>query len=375
MESIQMMDLITQYNAIREEMDTAVLQSIRSGQYINGNEVGRFTEALSAYTGSNVVTCGNGTDALQIALMALDLKPGDEVIVPAFTYMAAAEAVALLGLTPVAVDVDLQTFNMDVTKIPEALSARTKAIIPVHLFGQTSDMAPLMDIAQQYNLFVIEDNAQSIGAVYSFPDGTKKQAGTIGTIGTLSFFPTKNLGCYGDGGALMTSNKELAQKIQMIGRHGQSQKYHHQMIGCNSRLDTLQAAILNIKLDHLEQYTLSRQKAADYYRKNMSFLTDFLELPYVAPYSTHVSHQFTIRVKEGKRDALQLYLKEKGIPSAVYYPLPIHHQEAFRPLIKIAGDLRVSEALSKTVLSLPMHTELSENQQDYIIDQISEFFK
>lgn len=369
-----MADLTAQYASIQEEIDKAVLRCIRSGQYIDGKEVARFAEELSAYTGAHVVACGNGTDALQIALMAFDLQPGDEVIVPDFAYIAAAEAVALLGLTPVVVDVDPQTFNVDATKLEAAISPQTKAIIPVHLFGQTANMAPILELAKKRALFIIEDNAQSIGSIYTFPDGIKKQSGTMGVVGTLSFFPTKNVGCYGDGGALLTNDEKLADKLRMIGRHGQSEKYRCRFVGCNSRLDALQAAILSVKLKRIEQYTAVRQKAAAYYRAGLQSLIGQIDLPYAAPYSTHVYNQFVIRVKNGKRNALQTFLKEKGIPTVVYYPLPTSRQEAFRNRIKIGGDLNVTEELCQTALALPMHTELEEEQQQYIIDQLHDFF-
>ena len=370
MKAIQMVDLTTQYLRIKDEIDLAVLDVIRSGQYINGEAVGKFASALVNYTGSKyVVPCANATDALRIALMALDLQPGDEVIVPAFTYAAAAEAVALLRLIPVVVDVHPRTFNIDVNCIEEAISPKTKAIIPVHLFGQIADMEPLMCIAHRYGLFVIEDNAQSIGSIYTFSDGTQKQAGTIGDIGVLSFFPTKNLGCYGDGGALMTNDKALAEKLRMMTIHGQSQKYIHQIIGCNSRLDTLQAALLQVKLSYLDDYIQSRRKLANLYDAGLKSLSDRFNIPYCIPESSHVYNQYTLIVKED-RDDLQKYLKEKAVPTTVYYPLPLHFQPAFKDLVRIVGDLSVSENLCRSVLSLPMHTEADEEQAQYIINQL-----
>ena len=370
MKAIQMVDLTTQYRRIRNEMDRAVLDVIGSGRYINGEAVGKLAAGLVDYTGSEyVVPCANCTDALRIAMTALNLQPGDEVIVPAFTYVAAAEAVAALRLIPVAVDVHPRTFNIDVSRIEEAISPKTKAIIPVHLFGQTADMDPLMHVARRYNLFVIEDNAQSIGSVYTFSNGTQKQAGTIGDIGVLSFFPTKNLGCYGDGGALMTNDKVLAEKLRMITIHGQSQKYFHQIVGCNSRLDTLQAAVLQVKLTYLDDYIQSRKKLANRYDAGLKSLNDRFETPYCIPQSGHVYNQYTLTVKEN-RDGLQQYLKEKGIPTTVYYPLPLHFQPAFKDLVRIAGDLSVSEKLCRSVLSLPMHTEADEEQTEYIINQL-----
>lgn len=375
MKPIQMVDLAGQYDSINQEIDKAALQVIRSGQYINGQQVQTFAGALSEYTGANyIIPCANGTDALQIALMASGLKPGDEVIVPAFTYAAAVEAVALLHLVPVVVDVEFDTFNIDVCKIEEVITPKTKAIIPVHLFGQIANMESIMKISSANNIFVIEDNAQSIGAEYTFLDGKKVQSGTIGDVGTLSFFPTKNLGCYGDGGALMTNDGSLAEKLRMISQHGQQKKYHHQIIGCNSRLDTLQAAILSVKLRFLDQFMSSRKKAANFYRENLSELTDHIVLPSESTYSSHVYNQFTIKVKNGKRDELHAYLKDEKIPTIVYYPVPVHQQRAFQNIIKSGRDLSVSEELCKSVLSLPMHTELDSEQLNYIVQQIKLFF-
>ena len=365
-----MVDLTTQYQRIGSKIDEAVLDVIRSGRYINGEAVGKLAAGLIAYTGAkHVIPCANGTDALRIALQALDLQTGDEVIVPAFNYIAAAEAVALLQLIPVAVDVDPRTFNIDVNCMEEAISPKTKAVIPVHLFGQAADMEPLMRIARRHNLFVIEDNAQSLGSVYTFSDGTQKQAGTIGDIGVLSFFPTKNLGCYGDGGALMTDDSALAEKLRMITIHGQSQKYIHQILGCNSRLDTLQAAVLQVKLTYLNDYVQSRRKLASRYDAGLNGLSNCFETPYCLPQSGHVYNQYTLTVK-GNRDDLQRYLKEKGIPTTVYYPLPLHFQPAFKDKVRIAGNLSVSENLCRSVLSLPMHTEATEEQTQYIINQL-----
>ena len=365
-----MVDLTAQYQRIGDEIDRAVLDVVRSGRYINGEAVGKLAAGLADYTGSkHVIPCGNGTDALRIALQALDLQPGDEVIVPAFNYVAAAEAATLLRLIPVAVDVDPRTFNIDVNQIEKAISPKTKAVIPVHLFGQAADMEPLMQIASRYNLFVIEDNAQSMGSVYTFSDGTQKQAGTIGDIGILSFFPTKNLGCYGDGGALMTDDSVMAEKLRMITIHGQSQKYIHQILGCNSRLDTLQAAVLQVKLAYLNNYIQSRRKLASHYDAGLKGLSDRFETPYCLPKSVHVYNQYTLTVK-GNRNDLQHYLKEKGIPATVYYPLPLHFQPAFEDRIRIVGDLSVSENLCRSVLSLPMHTEADEEQTQYIINQL-----
>ena len=365
-----MVDLTTQYQRIRDEIDNAVMDVIRSGRYINGEAVGKLAAALVDYTGAkHAIPCANGTDALRIALSALDLQPGDEVIVPAFNYVAAAEAAVLLRLIPVPVDVDSHTFNIDVNLLEEAISSKTKAVIPVHLFGQTADMEPLMVIARRHGLFVIEDNAQSMGSIYTFSDGKQKQAGTIGDVGILSFFPTKNLGCYGDGGALITNDKALSEKLRMMTIHGQSKKYVHQILGCNSRLDTLQAAILQVKLSHLDDYIQSRKKLASVYDEGLKIMSDYFEIPYCLTESSHVYNQYTLKVKEN-RDGLQQYLKEKNIPSTVYYPLPLHFQPAFKDLVRIAGDLSVSENLCRSALSLPMHTEADEEQAQYIINQL-----
>jgi dTDP-4-amino-4,6-dideoxygalactose transaminase len=302
--------------------------------------------------------------------MALDLQPGDEVIIPNFTFIAAAEVIALLKLTPVPIDVDPKTFNLDVNKISGALSVKTKAIIPVHLFGQCCDMTHILKIARESGLHVIEDNAQSIGAVYTFPDGKKQQAGTIGDIGTFSFFPSKNLGCYGDGGAITTNDEELAKKMEMITVHGRTQKYIHHIIGCNSRLDNLQAAVLNIKLPYLDAYTKARRNAAQTYDEGLKQLENLLEIPYCIPESNHVYNQYTLKIKGKKRDKLKEYLAEKGIPTTIYYPCPVHKQQAFRGIIKVGSDLGESENLCQSALSIPMHTELQGEQIIYIIEQI-----
>ena len=374
MKPIQMVDLTTQYEKLQKEMDKALLDVVHSGKYINGESVAELTIELAEYTGAKyVIPCANGTDALQISLMALNLLPGDEVVVPAFTYAATAEVIALLRLTPVLVDVNPFSFNIDVNKIEEALSPKTKAIIPVHLFGQSADMEPLLKIAKKYNLYVIEDNAQSIGSIYTFTNGSKQQTGTMGDIGTLSFFPSKNLGCYGDGGALLTNNEELAGKLRMIASHGQSKKYTHEIVGCNSRLDTLQAAILRVKLPHLNNYIEARKKAAHSYNVGLKLLTELLELPSTDSNSSHVFHQYTLKIKDHKRDELQKYLEKKQIPTMIYYPLPLHEQPAFRNIIRKGSDLSTSEELCESVLSLPIHTELESNQILYIIDQIASY--
>jgi hypothetical protein len=371
---LQMVDLYGQYLKIKEEIDAGIQQVIDTTAFINGPQVKEFSIHLADYCGvEHAITCGNGTDALQIALMALGLKPGDEIIVPAFTYVASVEVIALLGLTPVMVDVDYSTFNITLSNIEKALSTKTKAIIPVHLFGQSCDMEPIMEFANKHNLYVIEDNAQAIGAVYTFSDGTKKHTGTIGDIGCTSFFPSKNLGCYGDGGALLTNDNKLAERIRMIANHGQQVKYHHKVIGCNSRLDTLQAAILNVKLKHLDEYCKKRNQAAQYYTQQLKNIKDII-VPKELPNSTHVYHQYTIKVLNNKRDMLKQFLAEAGIPSMIYYPLPLQEQEAFNEISITAEVLDTAEKLAYSVLSLPIHTEITTSQQDEVIRRIKEFF-
>lgn len=371
---IQMVDLKGQYAKIQPEIDKAVLNAIQEAAFINGPQVEEFVKNLSNYLdGIFVIPCANGTDALQIAMMALDLKSGDEVIVPAFTYVATAEVIGLLQLKPILVDVDPNYFSITSKKIEQAITPKTKAIVPVHLFGQcVVEMDSILALAQKYNLYVIEDTAQALGAVYTFKDGTKKQAGTMGHIGCTSFFPTKNLGCYGDGGALFTHDYYLAEKLKMIANHGQIKKYEHKYIGVNSRLDTIQAAILNIKLKYINQYNENRRIAACNYD---SLLADVQGLitPVRAANSTHVFHQYTLRIMNEKRDSLKKYLESFGIPCMIYYPVPLNEQEAFKRISAISGSLEVSEELCKTVLSLPIHTELSEEQQVFIADHIKSF--
>ena len=372
---IQMVDLHGQYLKIKPEVDKGIQEVIDSCAFINGPQVKEFASELEKYSGSkHVITCANGTDALQIALMALGLKPGDEVIVPAFTYVASAEVIGLLGLTPVMVDVDPKTFNVTVANIKKAISPKTKAIIPVHLFGQSCDMEPIMKLAKEYGLYVIEDNAQAIGSVYTFSDGTKKHTGTIGNIGCTSFFPSKNLGCYGDGGAIFTDDDDLAEKLRMIANHGQKVKYHHSVIGCNSRLDTIQAVVLKAKLPHLDEYCSARKKAADYYSANLKSVEGIV-VPEEIPNSTHVYHQYTLQILDGKRDALKEFLASKGIPAMIYYPLPLQKQEAFKNITRAAESLEISQKLADSVLSLPIHTELTHEEQDIIINAVKEFFK
>ncbi len=369
-----MVDLPGQLAHIREEVDSAIDEVLASGRFIKGPEVSAFESNLKSYLGTrNVITCANGTDALQIALMALDLKPSDEVIVPAFTYAATAEVVGLLGYRCVMVDVDPKTFNMDLQSLEKAITPRTKAMIPVHLYGLTSQMFEIMEIAEAHGLYVIEDNAQAIGSDYTFPDDQTKKAGTIGHIGCTSFFPTKNLGCFGDGGALYTDDEALGARIRMIASHGQSKKYHHEILGVNSRLDTLQAAILDVKLKYLDHYIAARQRAAGSYDTLLN-TCDQVILPSRVDYSTHVFHQYTIRVRNGKRDDLKSYLQGQGIPSMIYYPLPLYRQNAYKAWWDQKKNLPVTEILCQEVLSLPMHTELTEKQLDYICGHVRNFF-
>lgn len=370
---IEMVDLKSQYAKIQAEIDNAILENIRNANFINGPAVNEFTKNLSNYLGGAfVIPCANGTDALQIAMMALGLVPGDEVIVPSFTYVATAEVIGLLGLVPVMVDVDPIYFNVTYKNIEKAITSKTKAIVPVHLFGQCADMEPIMELAKEKSIYVIEDTAQAIGAKYTFTDGTIKHAGTIGDIGCTSFFPSKNLGCYGDGGALYTHNPILAEKIKMISNHGQSKKYVHKYIGVNSRLDTIQAAVLNIKLKYLDEYSLARNIAAERYDSLLINVND-LQIPNRSKKSTHVFHQYTLLINNNKRDALKEFLESKGIPAMIYYPIPLNEQEAYSNLGIIADKLNETQKLCKSVLSLPMHTELTLNQQIFITDSIKSF--
>lgn len=369
---IQMVDLKGQYINIKEEIDREIDSVLNETQFIGGRQVSEFASLLSSYLSSKyVIPCANGTDALQIALMGLGLDRGDEVILPAFTYAATAEVVALLGLTPVLADVHPDSFNINASQIPLLVSERTKAIMPVHLFGQSAEMSTIMEMAGRYGLKVIEDNAQALGARYTLSDGKVKSCGTIGDVGCTSFFPSKNLGCYGDGGALFTQDEELAEKLKMIANHGQREKYCHDVVGCNSRLDTIQAAILKIKLSHLDSYTSARQKAASIYRELLAEVEEIL-LPSEMPDTTHVYHQFTIRSNE--REALKEYLQKVGVPTMVYYPLPIQRQLAFREKVVIRCELTVSERVSDKVLSLPMHTELTFEEQKFIVESIKKFY-
>lgn len=372
--TLQMVDLKTQYHRIKTEIDREVLGVLESTTFIGGSQVSTFREHLEQYLDvRHVIPCANGTDALQIAMMALDLQPGDEVIVPGFTYVATAEVIALLGLTPVITDVDPHTFNITADHIERVITPRTKAIVPVHLFGQSADLEPIMALARKYDLFVVEDNAQAIGADYTFADGARRKAGTIGHFGCTSFFPSKNLGCYGDGGALMTNDDQLAAVARMIANHGQSRQYYHDRIGINSRLDALQAAVLNVKLGHLDAYNLARSHAADYYDQAFSQLQG-VTIPVRQPNSTHVFHQYTLQVGNGQRNALKNYLAERGIPAMIYYPLPLYGQAAFQQYWP-GGILPVTEQLCQSVISLPMHTELTGSILTEITGAVSSFFQ
>jgi len=375
MHKIQMVDLRGQYNKIKEEIDDAIQEVINQSNFIKGKAVAEFEKKLADYLNvKHVISCANGTDALQLALMSLDLKPGDEVITSDFTFIATAEVIALLGLKPVFVDVDRDTFTINPQAIEEAISPRTKAIIPVHLFGQTADMDALLSLSKKYNLSIIEDTAQATGSEYKLNSGDIRKAGTIGDIGTTSFFPSKNLGCFGDGGAVYTNNDELAEKIRMIANHGSKIKYHNDIVGINSRLDTIQAAVLNCKLTYLEQYNSERRKAADLYDKKLKDI-HWLEIPYRNPRSTHIFHQYTLKVEPEYRDNLKEYLSTKGIPSMVYYPLPLHNQKAFLQSKFDVSKLKNALFLSNSVLSLPMHTELTEKEIDFISNEIHTFFE
>ena len=370
-QTISMVDLKGQYRKIKEEIDSEISKVIDSTAFINGPMVKEFQTNLAEYMGcKHVVTCGNGTDALQISIMALGLQPGDEVVTTPFTFIATVEVVALLGLTPVFVDVRPDTYTIDVSKIEAAITPRTKAIVPVHLFGQCADMEAIMEIADRHGLYVIEDACQAIGAEVTFRDGTRRKAGTIGTIGCTSFFPSKNLGCYGDGGAIFTNDDDIATRLRGIANHGSFVKYHHDLVGVNSRLDSIQAAILNVKLRYLDSYNAARQQASDTYRRLLSDCAEVL-LPETSPFSTHVFHQYTLRLDDNiDRNRVQEQLKAAGIPSMVYYPVPIHEQKAFANLGCKEGDYPVAEKLARTVLSLPMHTEMTDEMQQYIVENL-----
>lgn len=375
MKKIQMVDLKTQYEAIKTDIDSAIQEVIDSTAFIKGPKVAEFQENLQNFLGvKHVIPVGNGTEAIQIALMALGLKPGDEVITPTFTFIATAEVVALLGLKPIVVDVEWDTMNISVESIKKAITPRTKAIVPVHLFGQCANMEEIMNIAKEHNLYVVEDACQSINSTYTFSDGRTIQSGCIGDIGCTSFFPSKNLGCYGDGGAIFTNNDDLAQKMQQIANHGMKIRYHHDLVGVNSRLDSIQAAILNEKLKHLEQYTTNRQIAAKKY--NEAFADNkHIITPYNDPKTKHVYHQYTIKLVDIDRDKLREQLAEKGIPAMIYYPIPLHLQKAYQDPRYKQGDFPTAEKLAQCVLSLPMHTELDQEQIDYITASVNELTK
>ena len=373
MRPIQMVDLKQQYTKIKSEVDSAISEVLESVAFINGPAVTQFSAALSAYTGSrHVIPCANGTDALQIALMALDLQPGDEVITPSFTYIATTEVVALLRLKPVFVEVDPKTFCIDPKALEAAITPRTKAIVPVHLYGHAAPMQEIMAIAKKHGLAVIEDNAQAIGSDYTFSDGTTKKTGSIGTIGATSFFPSKNLGCYGDGGAIFTDDDTLAARLKMIANHGQSRRYYHELVGCNSRLDSLQAAILNVKLKRLDEYILARRSAADYYDKAFSNHPK-ITTPYRASYSRHVFHQYTLVLEGVDRNGLNEFLAGKNIPSMIYYPVPAHRQQMFAASGGGSYQLATTDWLTERVISLPMHTELDNEQLHMISASVLEY--
>ncbi len=373
MEKIQMVDLLSQYKTVQEEMNAAILDVIQSTRFIKGPVVHKFENDLAKHLDvKHVISCANGTDALQIALMALGLEPGDEVIVPAFTYAATAEVIGLLRLHPVMVDVDFDSFNTTAALVEGAITSKTKAIVPVHLYGQSSDMEDLMALARRKNLYVVEDNAQAIDSTYTFKNGTQIKTGTIGDIGCTSFFPSKNLGCYGDGGAMFTNNYEFARKLQMISNHGQEKKYHHSMIGVNSRLDALQAAVLNIKLKYLNQYSTSRQNIAERYDEAFKNIEQLL-IPNRSQHSSHVFHQYTLRITDGRRDELKEYLQNHGIPSMIYYPIPLYNQKAFQDYHD-GTLLPNTEKLCKMVLSLPIHTEMKEETLEFIVSKVQTFF-
>jgi UDP-2-acetamido-2-deoxy-ribo-hexuluronate aminotransferase len=375
MKKIQMVDLVTQYEKIKPQVDAAILDVIAKAQFINGPEVSEFQKEMEAYLGvKHVIPCANGTDALQIALMALGLKPGDEVITPSFTYIATTEVIALLGLKPVFVEVEKDSFCVDPAAIEAAITPKTKAIVPVHLYGQAANMDTIMEIANSHGLFVVEDNAQAIGSDYYHSNGTSSKTGTIGHIGCTSFFPSKNLGCYGDGGAIFTNDDELAGKLRMIANHGQSKRYYHDVVGCNSRLDSIQAAVLRIKLRELDNYIDARRKVADHYDQ---FLAQFegVTVPVRDKYSRHVFHQYTLQLNGIDRDALHEFLATKDVPSMIYYPVPAHRQKMFESFGSSSTDLPLTDWLTERVISLPIHTEMEQEQLDHICNSVAEFLK
>lgn len=375
MRKIEMVDLKAQYQKIKTDVDKAIQEVIDNTAFINGKPVQEFATELANYVGvKHVIPCANGTDALQISMMALDLQPGDEVISASFTYFATVEVIGLLKLTPVFIDVDPKTFSLDITQLEKAITPKTKAIVPVHLYGQAADMEPILALAKKHNIPVIEDNAQAIGGDYIFSNGTKKKTGSMATIATTSFFPSKNLGCYGDGGAIFTNDDTLAGKLKMIANHGQRTRYYHETIGCNSRLDTIQAAILRVKLKHLDAYCNERRKVADFYDKAFAN-NPMITVPYRAPYANHVFHQYTVTLADTiDREGLIAHLQSKGIPSMLYYPVPCHRQKAFEGKGKVVGDeLKITDWLTLRVLSLPIHTEMDQEQLNYITSSVLEF--
>jgi len=373
MKKIQMVDLSSQYEKIKPSIDKAILEVIGNAYFINGPEVAGFQKDLEEYLNvKHVIPCANGTDALQIAMMALGLKAGDEVITPSFTYIATTEVIALLGLIPVFVEVDKETFCIDVNELEKSITSKTKAIVPVHLYGQAANMNAIMEIASKHNLFVIEDNAQAIGSNYHLTNGSVVKTGTIGHIGCTSFFPSKNLGCYGDGGAIFTNDSELAQKIKMIANHGQSVKYHHEVVGCNSRLDTIQAAVLRIKLRQLDNYIDARRAVADYYDAFFGTMKG-VKIPFRADDSKHVFHQYTLILEGHNRDGLNEYLASKDVPSMIYYPIPAHRQNMFASFGSADTKLPTTDWLTERVISLPIHTEMQEEQLEYITNAVAEY--
>jgi len=371
-----MVDLKGQYENIKEAVNNSIQEVLDTNTYINGPEVHKFQKSLEDYLGAkHVIPCANGTDALQIAMMALDLKPGDEVITADFTFAATVEVIALLQLTPVLVDVEIDTFNISIEAIKKAITPKTKAIVPVHLFGQAANMEAIMQLASEHNLYVIEDNAQAIGADYKYFDGKKKKAGVIGHVASTSFFPSKNLGCYGDGGAIFTNDDDLAHKLRGIVNHGMYVRYHHDVVGVNSRLDSIQAAVLNAKLPKLDEYNAARQLAAQKYSQALANHENIVT-PYIAgERDSHVFHQYTLRIVDGDRNGLMQHLLDKGIPCAIYYPIPLHSQKAYLDSRYKEEDFPITNQLVKEVISLPMHTELDDEQIKFITDSILEFLK
>ena len=373
MRPIQMVDTNTQYHKIKPEVDKAVMDVMESSAFINGKIVQEFSVNLSSYLGiKHTIPCANGTDALQIAMMALGLQPGDEVITPSFTYIATTEVIALLKLTPVFVEVDPQTFCIDPSAIEKAITSKTKAIVPVHLYVHAAPMEEIMAIAKKHNLFVIEDNAQAIGCDYTFSDRSKKKTGTIGHIGTTSFYPSKNLGAFGDGGAIFTNDDELAIKLKMMANHGQSKQYHHDVVGCNSRLDSIQAAILDIKLKHLDEYVAARRSVADFYDKQFANQPK-IKTPYRAAYSNHAFHQYTLILEGIDRNGLKQFLADNNIPAMIYYPVPGHKQKMFEQFDTASQSMPVTDWLTERVISLPIHTEMEEEQLSFITKKVLEY--